>query len=101
MANNLTGNPLHIDSPTEVISAPGVTKIRLIQWIDDNADLVDNSDLNLTFNTTTFNIRIQRAVTPGGEGGTVYEAGPFFPGIPCSYLEVNAIDRGILLVWCD
>lgn len=101
MANNLNSNPMYVDTAAVVLAGPSVSKIRAIQWIDDNADIADNADLDITFNTTTFHVKIQRATTPSGEGGTIYEMGSFNPGIPCGYLQVNIIDAGIVLIWRD
>lgn len=103
MANNLNSNPLYVDTAAVVLAGPAVSKIRGIDWIDDAADLANDSDLNITFNDATFAVKPQRHETAASidGGGTVFKIGPFNPGIPCSFLQVNTIDAGILLIWRD
>jgi hypothetical protein len=99
MANNLTSNPLLVDNATTAISTP--TKVRLIQWVDTNAAIVDNDDLNITINGGTLNIRVQLPTDVGMHSAVFWSAGPFNPGINVSSLIVNTIDGGAVMVWIE
>jgi len=101
MANDLTGNPYVMDTAA-VIS--GMTTIRQIQWVDDNADIVDGDDLVLSINGTAITIKVQMHDTAASrDPGTVvyYEAGPFNPGIAVEDFTVTTIDHGSLIVWIE
>jgi hypothetical protein len=101
MANTLTSNPLYVDTAATILAGPAVSKIIEIDWIDDNADINNDSDLSITFNDVTFTVKPQRHETATNVdwGGTLFKLGPFNPGIPCSRLVVNTIDAGVLLIW--
>ena len=103
MANILTSNPYVIDTAATIwptATNKGTNRVRLIQWIDDNADIADDDDLVLTINGVAVTAKVQltnnTANTP-----TIYEIGPFNPGIPVTSFEVTTIDHGILVVWVD
>ena len=108
MANSLNSNPIYADTAATLWD--GMPKnVILIQWIDDAADIADDSDLNITINDVTIPAKIQVATTTGGapvENVTpnvgnvcVWEMGPFNPGIPVSYFKINTIDAGALVIW--
>ena len=105
MSNNLNSNPLFFDTTSTAavwvakFSAP--VRIRQIQWIDDNGDLVHDSTLTLTINDVSFSVKIQPLNDQLAFGGVAYQAGPFNPGVPVSVFAVGAMATGNLLVWLD
>ncbi len=100
MANDLSANPYVIDTAGATSLVSGYTYIRLIQWIDDNADIADNDDLVFELNGQTVTIKVQRGGTPD-YGVVVYEAGPFNPPISAENFQVTTIDHGTLLVFVN
>ena len=100
MANLTTTNPMTFDTAGATSLVTTQKFIRLIQWIDDNADIADDADLSITINGSTLVHKVQ--LTANDVGNTcVWQVGPFNPGIPCSYFYVTTIDAGVLHVWCD
>ncbi|MDY6834974.1 MAG: hypothetical protein SVY53_09280 [Chloroflexota bacterium] len=107
MANSLASNPLYIDTAATIWT--GDKAVRLIQWIDDNADIADDDDLSITINGVTIAAKAQIATTGGGApvenvspnvgNICVWQIGPFSPGVYIHNLIVNTIDHGVLLVW--
>ena len=107
MGNTLTSNPIYVDAAATAWT--GDKKLRLIQWVDDAADIADNDDLSITINGVTIAVKIQIATTGGGapvEAVTpnvgnicVWQIGPFNPGIWVHDLVVNTIDHGALHIW--
>jgi len=96
MANVLTSNPKYIDASAG--SAFGPANIRLIQWVDDAADIVDDDDLVFVMNGITITGKI--ALTANTINNVaVWQIGPFSPGIPCTSFSVTTIDHGALLVF--
>ena len=98
MGANKTGNPINADS-AEVLWQDTTKFIRLIQWIDDNGDIVHDSSLGFTLGGGTVVMVVQPLNDALGCGGVVYQAGPFNPGIPASYFEITDMDEGHMLVW--
>ena len=100
MGNNLTSNPKYIDTAAgSTIS--GLMSIQELQWLDDNADIANDDDLDFTFNEVTIHVKPQRheTATSVDGGGVVYQAGPFALPIAATDFVVNTIDHGVLLVW--
>ena len=100
MANNLTSNPILIDTASGS-TLTGLYQIQQIQWIDDNADIVSTDDLNFTLNGVTVNIRVKRDNTAASIdwNGILYNAGPFAKPILARDFVVNAVDNGAVLIW--
>jgi len=108
MANTLTGNPIHADSAgTLWTSQKGDSaysypkKVRLIQWIDDNGDLVHDSTLVLTINGVALTAKIQPVNDQLGFGAVAWQIGPFNPGIPIHTFIVTTMGTGHLHVWIE
>ena len=109
MGNTLTKNPIYVDTAATAWS--GTKWVRLIQWIDDAADIADDDDLSITINGLTMAMKIQiptttgatpvEDLTPGPSGLCVWQVGPFNPGMPMTGLIVNTIDHGALHIWVD
>lgn len=107
MGNTLTSNPIYVDTAATVWT--GNKMVRLIQWIDDAADIADDDDLSITINGVTIAVKIQIGTTSGGapvENVTpnvgnicVWQIGPFNPGMYMNDFVVNTIDHGALLIW--
>lgn len=102
MANNLNSNPVYIDAAASS-TLSGLSRIQLIQWVDDNADIANDDDLVMVINGVTVTIKPQRHETPASVdgGGVVYEAGPFSRPIAVTDFSVTTIDHGALLVWLE
>jgi len=99
MANDLTGNPLVVDTAATLWSK-SLKYIREIQWIDDAADIIDDDDLVVVINNATITGKI--ALTANTVNNlAVWKSGPFNPGIPVSNFIVTTIDHGSLLIWLD
>lgn len=107
MANSLNSNPIYVDTAATIWDDSKM--VRLIQWIDDNADLVDNDDLSISINGVTITAKVQIATTQGGTpvenvspnvgNICVWQMGPFNPGVWLSNFIVNTIDHGALLIF--
>ena len=89
--------PMTIDIATSV---QGLKSFRLVQWVDDNADIADGDDLNITLGGQVIAIKVQRGATPDGNVA-VWTLGPFNPGIRSNGITVTTIDHGTLLVFYD
>jgi len=101
--------------PVVQITAATITdktiNLRLIQWIDDAADIVDDDDIVLTINGVTLTGKAQigttgggaavEAVTPNVGNLCVWQIGPFNPGIHVTGLVVTTLDHGAIHVWYD
>lgn len=97
MANLLTSNPIFID--TAASSTVTNKKIQQIQWIEDNADIVDDDDLVFVINEVTITVKMQKTTDVGYQDTVIYQAGPFNIPIYARTFSVTTIDHGTLLVW--
>ena len=97
MAAQLKGNPIVLD--TDADSLTGRHYIKLIQWVDDNADIADNDDLVLTINGQTVTIKYQKTTDVGSAGAVYYQAGPFNPPFIADSFVATTIDAGNVLIW--
>jgi len=95
MANQTGSNPKIFDANTGTIV--GHFTLRLLQWVDDNADVADNGNLVFTMNGVTFEATIQRAAAPDG-AAVLWQIGPFNPSMPCHDLSIATIS-GHLHIW--
>jgi hypothetical protein len=96
MANQLNSRLTVIDTNATTLS--GLSFIRLIQWVDNAADIADDDDLVLVMNGITITGKI--ALTANTINNlVVYQIGPFSPGIPVTDFTVTTIDHGELLVF--
>ncbi len=97
MANQINGNPLYYD---ETGGWTGTKFVRLLQWVDDLADAVHDSTLQITVNSTTINLKIQPVNDQLAMGAILYQAGPFWPPMPMADATFT-VSQGAILVWLD
>jgi hypothetical protein len=96
MANNLVTNPMTVDTAATLWSNTP-RRVRLIQWIDDAADIVDDDDLLIVINGATITGKI--ALTANTVNNLcVWEFGPFNPGILVDTFIVTTLDHGLLVI---
>ena len=98
MANVTNSNPLMIDTAATLWTKTP-TSVRLIQWVDDNGDIVDDSTLVLTINGVTLTTKLQLAANVSNYGVVVWQMGPFSPGIVIDSFVVTTMGTGNLHVW--
>ena len=99
MASQLDSNPIRMEGAATVWTGE-VRKVRLIQWVDDNADLVDNSTLVLSINGVALTVIIQiDADDVSLKGAVAWQIGPFSPGVPVSDFIVTTMGTGELHIW--
>ena len=99
MANQTDSNPIRMEAAGTVWTGK-VKNVRLIQWVDDNADLVDNSTLVLNINGVALTVVIQLdADFVSWNGAVVWEIGPFNPGVSVSDFIVTTMATGELHIW--
>lgn len=98
MANALTGNPMTIDTAATIWSTGAPKYVKLIQWIDDNADIADDDDLVIAINGVTITMKVQLTANAIGSP-VVWELN--FGGQPFSVSKfvVTTIDHGTLVVY--
>jgi hypothetical protein len=99
MADLLTSNPLRAETTATTLWNKGTKSVRLIQWIDDAADIVHDSTLTLTINGVALVVKIQPLNDALGFGAVAWEIGPFSPGIPVSDFAVTTMAHGHVHVW--
>ena len=99
MADQTDSNPIRMEAAGTPWS--GKTKgVRLIQWIDDNGDIANDSTLVLNINGVALTAKIQIDATLSAlAGAVVWEMGPFNPGIPVSDFIVTTMGTGHLHIW--
>ena len=97
MANNLTSNPIYIDTA----SGSTVTdkKIQCIQWFNEAADLADGEDLAFTINGIAIAMKYNLGSDVGQQDIIVWQAGPFASPIYVREFVVTTIDDGAVLLW--
>jgi len=98
MANNLTSNPIFIDTA----SGSTITnkKVQLIQWYNEAADLADTETCVFTINGVQLTLTYNLGSDVGQQDIVVWQAGPFTDPIFVSSLTVSTIEDGALLIWC-
>ena len=74
-------------------------RIKQIQWVDDNADIVDNSNLVLIINGVTIEYTPQKTSDIGWQPPVCAEIGPFAKGVLINSFVVGSITEGQLLIW--
>ena len=102
MGNQTGSNPIVVDTGAATNLIVGPQTIRLIQWIDDNADIADGDDLVIKINGVTLTTKIQlQADDSVGLGLAMWTIGPFNPGISAKSVQVTTIDHGTVHIWLD
>ena len=102
MGNTLTSNPIHCDAAGTLWTTSVPPKsVRLIQWIDDNGDLVHDSTLVLTINGVALTAKIQPLNDNLAFGAVAWQIGPFNPGISISSFVITTMGTGHLHVWLN
>jgi hypothetical protein len=76
-------------------------RVRLIQWVDDAGDIVDDSTAVLTINGVALTVKLQLEATISSYGVVVWQLGPFNPGYVVSDFVVTTLGTGHLHVWTD
>ena len=100
MANHTTGNPIRMEAAGTVWSKTP-KNVRLIQWVDDNGDIVDDSTLVLTLNGCALTTKLQLEANISNYGVVVWQMGPFNPGVSISDFVVTTMGTGHLHIWID
>lgn len=97
MANQTAGNPIVMDDwSTDVVLTN--LSIRLMQWVDDAANVADDDDIVFIIDGTTITMKI--ALTANTINGTVlWEAGPFSPPLKVNRFVGDTLDNGAFIIW--
>ena len=81
----------------------GTKNVRLIQWVQDNADVdVTLADCEFSVDQTAVTLKIDRHDTAASadENDVIkYQAGPFNPGIPVHSFVLTTLDAGVIHIW--
>lgn len=100
MANSTDSNPMRMEA-AGTLWTKTPKYVRLIQWVDDNGDLVHDSTAVLTINGVTLTVKIQPVADSLGFGAVAWQLGPFNPGICISDFVATTLGTGHLHVWLD
>lgn len=95
MANNLTSNPVYMDTTA---SWTGQKLVYEIDWVDDNGDVVHDSTLTLLINGVTIVLKVQPLNDQLGFGGVVAKFGPFPYAVAMKDVTAT-ITQGAVLFW--
>ena len=98
MANQTTSNPIRMEAAGTVWSKTPKGVV-LIQWVDDNGDLVHDSTLVLTLNGVALTFKIQPVNDQLGFGAVAWQAGPFPQPVVISDFVVTTMATGHLHIW--
>ena len=100
MANAGTGNVLVLDTTSATAVWSGTTKfVRLIQWVDDNGDVVDDATLLLVLNGVSITIKYQMAANVSNT--IIWQLGPFERALRIDSLGLTTMATGNLIVILD
>jgi hypothetical protein len=100
LSNSIINNPRMIETPTDS-RMEGPLFIKLIQWVDNRADIVDGDDLEFTMDGATVKVKAQLNLT-NPVNGVAYE--DRFGGNTYKVsdnMSVTTIDSGQLLIWLE
>ena len=102
MGNVMYSNPKVLDT----VGSPSELKdfsLRLLQWVDDNADIADNSNLIMTLNGVALEATLQMDAGAAGFGpnAVVWQIGPFSPGIHITSFRLDTLSAGQVHVWVN
>ena len=99
MANDLTSNPLRVDTAATIVAATAPIVVQAMQWVDDDeaagGNIADGENLKFTFNGVSIGLNAPdiSSVAP------IAWSAHFPQPVRCNSLIVAAIDGGTLLVW--
>jgi hypothetical protein len=99
MANSLNTNPIRVEAAATAWSGK-TRRVRLVQWVDDNGDIVDDSTAVLTINGCALTVKIQMEANINNNP-VVWQLGPFNPGIPVDSFVATTLGTGHLHIWYD
>ncbi len=101
--DNVTTNPHIVTAASGTVHIwQDVTKhIRLIQWVDDNQDIADGSNLILTLNGQALEATVQIETDKAAiSGAVVWQIGPFpEKGFPAKSLLVGTMSAGQVYIF--
>lgn len=99
MGNSLTTNPMRIED-TATTAFDEQRFVRLVQWVDDAGDIIDNSTLVLTIDGCALTVKYQMLadISPLI---VLWQIGPFNPGILIRTFVVTTMATGHLHIWLD
>ena len=100
MANSVYTNPIRMEAAGTVWNKEN-RKVRLVQWVDDNGDIVNDSTAVLTINGCALTVKLQLEATISNYGVVVWQLGPFNPGIAIDSFVVTTLGTGHLHIWLD
>ena len=102
MANIMFSNPKLLDT-TGATSEIKYFSLRLLQWVDYNADIADNSNLIMTINGIALEATVQMDAGAGGfdPNAVVWQIGPFSPGIHITSFRLDTLSAGQVHVWIN
>ena len=96
MANTLFTNPMYLDT-TGATSVPAENiRLRLLQWIDDAADIAHDSTIVFALNGVTMTAKIQPVADDNAFGAVAWQIGPFNPGILVTDFSLTTMAHGVL-----
>ena len=102
MANIMYSNPKLLDTTGET-SELNDFSLRLLQWVANNADISDNSNLIMTINRLALEATVQMDAGAAGFGpnAVVWQIGPFSPGIHITSFRLDTLSAGQVHVWIN
>ena len=100
-SDTVTTNPYVVTAAAAGWKWYDVSKqVILIQWIDDNADIGDNSNLIMTVNGQALEATIQIETDKAAiSGAVVWQIGPFAKPVSVSDFKVATMSAGNVHVW--
>ena len=98
MANALYSNPIRMEAAGTAWSGKQ-KRVKLIQWVDNAGDIVDDSTIVLTINGVALTTKLQLEATISNYGVVVWQIGPFNPGVPVDSFVVTTMGTGELHIW--
>ena len=101
MANDLTSNPLRVDTAATIITSTEGILAQSMQWVDDDGAaggaIANTEDLVMTINGVTFQASV--AVVATQLAGAIAWSVNFPSTMRIYSLIVSTIDGGTLYIW--
>jgi hypothetical protein len=73
-------------------------RIRLMQWIDDAANIADDDDIVFVMDGVTITAKIQLTAN-AVNNVCVWQMGPFDPPLRCNTFVGDTLDNGAFVIW--